>query len=257
MRILKTTVFMLPFVAAFSLVASVASPAGGAQMPLASLSLLLSIVVALLYWKAVYAPLKACMADDDRDDEISLSGLMKRLTELEDSRRALIESLPMAAFEVDEAGSIIYANDEAAGMMGRAADEAKGLNVFDLAPGEGKEALRRLLDAAFLKGAARGAVMVKGGMALHGVFALPSARAGAKPSCLVLLRNDGGLEAARDELERVRKESAEASERLKKTIRDLEDFALIAVRRELKMQEMRETFLRLREPGEGKKEAEG
>ncbi|MBI5237828.1 MAG: PAS domain S-box protein [Deltaproteobacteria bacterium] len=264
MRILKTTVFILPFVAAFSLAASISSRAHSAQMLLTALSLLLAVIVALLYWKMSSTPLKTVSTGAARayDDNGSLSGwiqsLERRLTELENARRSIIESLPIAAFEVDETGKIIYSNNEAALRTGCAPDELNGLCLFDLAPDEGKEAVRQMLDDAFSKKPVRSAgaaLMIKGGITLPEVFALPSVYAGEKPSCLVFSRNDGELKKTRDELESVRKESAEASERLKKTIRDLEEFALIAVRRELKMQEIREMFMRLRESGEGKKEA--
>ena len=264
MRILKTAVFILPFVAAFSLVASVSGSAGPAQIPLSSLSLLLALSIALLYWKTISMPLKAASTGSASayNDNGSLSGWIKnlerRLTELENARRSLIESLPIAAFEVDETGKIISSNNEAAMLTGRALDELNGLCLLDLAPDDGKEAVRLMLDDAFSGKPARGygaAIMLKCGITLAEVFALPAVHAGEKPSCLIFSRNDRELKKARDEIEGVRKESVEASERLKKTIRDLEDFALMAVRRELKMQEMREMFMRLRESGEGKKEA--
>lgn len=264
MRILKTTVFILPFAAALSLVASVTALAHNAQILLAALSLLLAIIIALLYWKMVSAPLKTVKAGNALPyyNNGSLSGwiesIERRLTELENARRSLIESLPIAAFEVDETGRIISISNEAAMLTGRALDELNGLCLFDLAHDEGKEAVRLMLDDAFSKEAVRRAgasLMLKGGMTLAEISALPAVHAGEKPSCLVFSRNNKELEKTRDELESVRKESSEASERLKKTIRDLEEFALIAVRRELKMQEIREMFVRLRESGEGKKEA--
>ena len=107
MRILKTTVFILPFVAAFSLVASVTTLAHNAQILLATLSFLLAIIIAMLYWKTIAAPLKAVMAGSagHYDNNGSLSNWIKtlerRLTEFDNARRSLIESLPIAAFEVD------------------------------------------------------------------------------------------------------------------------------------------------------------
>src|SRR3972149_2453495 len=46
-----------------------------------------------------------------------------------------------------------------------------------------------------------------------------------------------------DELYSARAQAEETEKKLKKTIRDLEEFALLAVRRELKMQELRERFV--------------
>lgn len=264
MRILKTTVFILPFIAALSLFGSVSSHAQSAQILPAVLSLLLAIIIALLYWKMVSKPLKAVKAGGTppygNNGSLSdwIESLERRLTGLENARRELIESLPIAAFEVDETGKIISFSNEAALLTGRALDELNGLCLFDLAPDEGKEAVRLMLDDAFSKKDIKNAgtaLMLKGGTTLHDVFALPAVHAGEKPSCLVFSRNDRELKKTRDELESVRKESAESSERLKKTIRDLEEFALLAVRRELKMQEIREMFMSLRESGEGKKEA--
>ena len=108
MRILKTTVFILPFAAALSLFGSVSSHAHNAQILIAALSLLLAIIIALLYWKMVLSPLKAVKAGNTLPyyNNGSLSGwiesLERRLTGLENARRSLIESLPIAAFEVDE-----------------------------------------------------------------------------------------------------------------------------------------------------------
>lgn len=264
MRILKTTVFILPFVAALSLVASVTALAQSAQILLSAISLLFAIIIALLYWKTIALPLKAVKADgalpyyNNGPLSVWIESIERRLTGLDNARRSLIESLPIAAFEVDETGKIISFSNETAGLTGRAPDELNGLCLFELAPDEGKEAVRLMLGDAFAKKAlsrASAALMLKDGIALAEVFTLPAARAGEKPSCLVFSRNNGELKKTRAELESVRKESAEASERLKKTIRDLEEFALIAVRRELKMQEIREMFMKSRESGEGKKEA--
>ena len=52
------------------------------------------------------------------------------------------------------------------------------------------------------------------------------------------------------ELETARSHAEEATAKLKKTVNDLEEFSLLAVRRELKMQELREMFVRLKEEHE-------
>ncbi|MBI5343924.1 MAG: hypothetical protein HZB83_01065 [Deltaproteobacteria bacterium] len=49
-----------------------------------------------------------------------------------------------------------------------------------------------------------------------------------------------------EELERARKEAADNSIRLRETLDEMEEFALLAVRREVKMREIRERFKKLK-----------
>ncbi len=64
----------------------------------------------------------------------------------------------------------------------------------------------------------------------------------------VMARDIGEIKRLYDEIERVKKEAEDASLKLKKTIKDLEEFALIAVRRERKMQEIRNHFIKPKDP---------
>ena len=80
--------------------------------------------------------------------------------------------------------------------------------------------------------------------------AVPLWKDGVAAGCCCIGRDIEERRKIMSELEAARKHAEEATAKLKKTVNDLEEFSLLAVRRELKMQELREMFVRLKEEHE-------
>lgn len=175
-----------------------------------------------------------------------------------DGYRALVERLTVAVLEVDSTGSVVSAN--------KAAREMFGSETLREVPLEGEDdSLSELMEKAMGGEEASGATLLEtasGGKTRMRARAVPLLRDARPGGYLLELSSCGEKDTTVKELEKARTEAERTSEELKDTVRDLEEFALMAVRRELKMQEIRKrvTSLGQRTSGAGhleEKTAEG
>lgn len=77
--------------------------------------------------------------------------------------------------------------------------------------------------------------------------AVPLRRNGAVTGVMLIGKDMDEQKKLTDELDAIRSEARAAADKLNKTIRELEEFALMAVKREIKMKEIREKLTELRE----------
>lgn len=264
----------LSFIAAtasvlLALALGVASGNAWAVLPLCTLSLLLLAAAAYLIIKKALRPidrtseaLERIEAGDYRGAaEIAPDGpfgaLAGRLGRLMDSldesavrRGELLETMPDLVMDIDRAGNVAYFNEAAARLTGYAEEdvlERPFLGLLDKrSTDEAREAFERVLDGEPVKGLELTLTLKDGGARLFEFNAVPVRRAGAVAICRAVGRDMEGREGIVLELRKARAEAEESYEKLQQTVRDLEDFALIAVRREVKMQEIREMLHELR-----------
>ena len=172
--------------------------------------------------------------------------------------KEILKTLPIAAFELDRTCNIVFFNAEAARLLGYGEMELLNKTFMDLVPDGIRPGFVNVLDSLSAGKTVRDvelALLRKDG-AINGV------RLGAAPlttgdgvTGFVLFANDTEeIRKIKDELGKVKSESEKTSEKLKNNIKDLEDFALMAVRREIKMKEIREMLNRIREDREYGKE---
>lgn len=171
----------------------------------------------------------------------------------------VLDSLPDPVIETDREGRIVFVNRAALLATGYKAEDAVGKPCSNFLPA----------------GCARppGALPGHSGHSGQDAFEIPlsmkdgstrffefkSVRLGDGPDdrSICIGRDSDERKRLLDELTSAKKQEAAASTKLKKTISDLEEFALLAIRRELKMQELRERFVRLKEEHEINKEFPG
>lgn len=158
--------------------------------------------------------------------------------------KEVLDSLPDPVIETDSAGRIVFVNKAAL-----------------LASGSDAEAFGKQC-TEFLTAAARSPsgnetfeapLLIEDGSTRF--FEFKSARHGS--GSIFIGRDSDERKRILDELTTARTQEVEASTKLKKTISDLEEFALLAIRRELKMQELRERFVSLKEEHEITKDFPG
>ena len=160
--------------------------------------------------------------------------LYAELDEIANRCKEMFSSMPVPAIELDASGNIKAINNAALSLG--VPLSAKG------APLAGLEEV--------MAGAGSGdidlPVQREDGSTLRLlVAAIPLKKNGSRAGVLLIGRDDTRrLEA---ELDKVRAGAKEAEAKLTGTIRDLEEFALMAVRREIKMKEIREKLTELRE----------
>lgn len=161
--------------------------------------------------------------------------------------KEVLDSLPDPVVETDAAGRIVFVNRAAlllagcdAGAFGQQCKEFLTAACRSLSGHETFEAPLAMRD-----GSAR-------------FFEFKAVRLGGpEGGSLFIGRDSDERKRILDELTTARTQEVEASTKLKKTISDLEEFALLAIRRELKMQELRERFVRLKEEHEISKDFPG
>lgn len=177
---------------------------------------------------------------------LKLSRSLKK-TSLE--RNAIFSNTPLPVFELDRGLKITRANRAAGEIAGCAEDGLAGKDFLALANGEDEKNLEEGLKAV-LKGKETGRLISELTFnddippVVFELTLLPSSNGGVT----IMAREVGEVERLHDEMEQVKKEAEDASLKLKKTIKDLEEFALIAVRRERKMQEIRNHFIKPKDP---------
>lgn len=195
----------------------------------------------------------------EKKDELSLiaAGCVTLAKQIRDNREftdSLIGSFSDAVFAVDKGGQIISVNERLKEITGIAEAKWVGVSLEALIPENEKERLKNAIAKAFKNEAAFDYELAltpeKNREFLFSFNILPVKKEGHPASVIFIGREPGGYKRLEEELKRTREEALEASEKLKKTIREIDDLALLAVRRELKMQDIRERFQRLREEQE-------
>lgn len=175
-----------------------------------------------------------------------LSASVKENTE---AHNRVIKNIPCAAIELDSTLNIISINEEARRLTGFG-PEVLERPFSTLLPDGHWEVLKSVLEDALeasYASRAKCAMLLKNGAAPVLEFnIIPVAMEGGK-RLLITAKDSAEADAVREELEKARVEAEENSARLKKTISELEEFALMAVRREMKMREIRERLSELKE----------
>lgn len=180
------------------------------------------------------------------------------LNEYREQHRSLLMSIPDILLELDNSGSILFVNKAALEMTGYSEDELLGRPFHELIETEWKPRWHSML-ASLQEGEAASNIDLKLILASKAASyfefnAVPLWKEGIVAGCCCVGRDIEERRKIITELDAARRHAEEASAKLKKTVNDLEEFSLLAVRRELKMQELREMFVRLKEDHEINKE---
>ena len=182
-----------------------------------------------------------------------LSALKEEKKEMKD----ILDSMPAAALQVDRKANIVSMNAEAGRLFGY--EGLKGTPFTALLQRDSRPVMLEAIEEAF-KGYVSKKTEVQiitpeGRPSLFELTALPALISGEAAGARLLMKNLDEVKGLREELAKTKTHAEETERRLKETINDLEEFALLAVRRELKMKEIRERFKELSEGKEGEKEA--
>lgn len=175
------------------------------------------------------------------------------LEEYREKHRDILMSLPDILLELDRSGRILFVN-RAFGEAGCAEDEALGRHYMHFVSAESSrraaDAFAALLEGKEVRSFDIKLVFCNGKERFFEFNAVPLWKDGAVAGCCCIGRDIDERRKIMIELEAARRHAEEASAKLKKTVNDLEEFSLLAVRREIKMQELREMFVRLKEEHE-------
>ncbi len=190
----------------------------------------------------------------------ALAGRYERLSgKLNESRAQfsdLVNMIPDALVETDEHGNITFVNEAVKALTGHSEKDLIGQDHTAFMPRAASDEMREIFDAVMTGGTLinRGLPIIhKDGGARRFEFSISPIRGadGKVAGCRFVGRDIDERKRLMDELKTTREESKEASVRLKRTIEDLEACSLLAVRRELKMREIRERFKQLMEERRG------
>ncbi len=157
--------------------------------------------------------------------------------------RDLVETMPVAVFEFDRNGRIQFVNRMGQLWTGYREDELVGKAFSSFVHEKERPVVQKLLDEA-LRGRSVNSLQIP--MVLrkelrHFEFNIvPVWKGGEVIGCRAAAKDVEKTKRMMDELKEAKKQAEETSEQLRRTVKDLEEFALIAVRREMKMQEIRE-----------------
>jgi len=178
-------------------------------------------------------------------------------TELLNRYHDVMDASPVAAFELDDRGKISTLNSAAEGLLGYRKSDILDRPFRDLITGKNRREFERLL-ADLSKGTRRGGLALDisrkdGSAGRVGLKVLALMGPNGFRGAVVFARDLEETGMLTKELKAVRSEAEMTSRTLKDNIRDLEDFALMAVRRELKMKEIREMLKKFNEERESKK----
>lgn len=249
--------------------AGVASGDTWAVAPLFALSLLLLTASAFIIIKKVLSPIKKIndtlerMSAGDYRDGAGISSndsfgtladhlnrLINSLNESVAHCRELVKTMPDLVMDIDRSGDITYMNEAATRLTGYTEEDV--LNrpytgfVDKRSSDEAGKAFKKVLNGESVRNLELSLILKNGDVNLFEFNAVPIWRAGAPAVCRAVGRDIEERKEIMGELKKARTEAEESSEKLKKTVRDIEDFALLAVRREIKMQEIREMLQELR-----------
>jgi PAS domain S-box-containing protein len=246
------------------------------------LSIALSVVAAFVFGRRVVEPigLLAEAADEmaggsiprhdgdgyrgivfERKDELGLlaaamNRLYLRLREEASLSRDIIDEATFPAVWLDVDGNITGFNPAASRVTGFTEAEAVALAWPGLITAASTAAFDDARKRASAGERVRGveiAFVGKDGDARAMRFNALPATGGRKAAGCVFIGCDSAEERGlRDEITEARAQARESSEKLGRTVKDLEEFALLAVRRELKMREIRERLIALKERASGR-----
>lgn len=153
----------------------------------------------------------------------------------------LLRSLPVAILDIDRYGKVTFANEAVFALTGRRPSEMIGRPFSTLIAKEdlnyADTLIQKTLSGERISGSELRMVLKDGGVGIVELTAEPMRRDGKVTGCRCValdMQRTSALEAALQE----------ARARLEKTENDLEQFALIAIRREVKMREIRERLCR-------------
>lgn len=174
------------------------------------------------------------------ESALTASDALQMKTDLE----GLLNTLPVAVLDIDMDGKITSANEAASTLSGYRPSDIRGRPITSFITEEcldearnliqkalsGMESDRRELRMALKNGAARSI----------GLNIVPIKNKDEITGCRCVAFEMNNLKELENALLKAREASEEASIRLEKAERDLEEFALIAIRREGKMRDIRE-----------------
>ncbi|MBI5587976.1 MAG: PAS domain S-box protein [Deltaproteobacteria bacterium] len=189
------------------------------------------------------------------EDINKLAGLLR---ESEARQKDLISTIPCAVIQLDNSGSVVYLNEPALALTGYSAMEAAGLDYTDFTPQGSHHEMKEAIKAVIGGNAVSDREMhILGKDSREVAFefsAMPLWKGRQPHGCLLIGRDVDEKKKIEDELKIARFKMQEAAVKLNKTIQCLEEFSLMAVRRELKMQEIRERLMELKKDTGLKKE---
>ncbi len=154
------------------------------------------------------------------------------------------ENLPVPVIKIDEQGCIVKTNYEFVQWSGYDEKECRGRRLDSLVDRSECYRITDLLEGLLKGKTIRGVHVrfVKKGGGSHVELDGAPIRDGTGRA-LVVLKDMESIKKVMTELEGARKRAEEAKEKLKKMVNELEEFALIAIRREMKLKEIKERIL--------------
>ncbi len=161
-----------------------------------------------------------------------------------DNMDVCAESMPLPVIKIDRNGWLLYANSEFAEWSGYGREESRGRRLDSLVEKEEHQRVADILEELSNGKTIRGVqvrVVKKEGLSLVELDGAPI-RDDTGESVIVL-KDVESIKKVMSELEKARKRAEEAKEKLKKMVSELEEFALIAIRREMKLKEIKERIL--------------
>ncbi|MBI5888367.1 MAG: PAS domain S-box protein [Deltaproteobacteria bacterium] len=178
--------------------------------------------------------------------------------------QGLMEITPSALIEIDLRGNIVSLNGPARKLTGHPEDgrtpesplkgfnPLRGLSPFaQFLPAQNRAELDELFDdirqGNTMKSRQLPFVRDDGGVIRLDVSGAPLWNDGKVWGYLISIHDANRADRLAIELEDARRVTEETTDQLKKTILDIEEFALLAVKREVKMQEIREKLKRFKE----------
>lgn len=190
-----------------------------------------------------------------RDELGSLAQAVNKFTDTATEEthhcRNLLMSMPDPVVETDEKGFIKHMNDAACAATGYTPTELVNMPFTSIVhQGEGyhfEDAMKRILLGEPVKRLELPLVLKDGRTDLFEFTCAPIWREGRIAAVRCVGRDTEERRRMLEELLAAKAQAEETSEKLKRTVKDLEEFALLAVRREFKMQEIRERFVKLKQ----------
>ncbi len=175
--------------------------------------------------------------------------LYDELKELRAARDEIVASMPAPAVTLDNEW-VVSSINPAATALG-VPHSLKNRPFAAILDEQSKRTLKEIIEKVKAGSGAKDVeleVRLEGGQNAALLFnAVPLKRDGEPGGALLMGTDPGQNSRLSEELSAVKTESKEVEEKLNRTIRDLEEFALMAVRREIKMKEIREKLTELRE----------
>ncbi len=171
--------------------------------------------------------------------------------------QCLLGITPAALMEIDSSGNIVPLNGPARRLTGHEENLTQGRPFAQFIPVENRAEIECLLNEIWqgntVKNRELPFVRADGAVARLIMGGAPLLNDGKVMGILITAHDPGTTETLARELEDARREAGETTEQLKKTIREIEEFALLAVKREVKMQEIRERLKKIDEERGDKK----